>query len=83
VNPNQQSIVVPLKAYETRPTTVMDSLPTKPVVVKKLSQKYSVKSGDTLSGIAQRHHTTVAKIKSLNALKSDTIRVGQVLKIPK
>ncbi len=83
VNPNQQYIVVPLKAYETRPTTVMDSLPTKPVVVKKLSQKYSVKSGDTLSGIAQRHHTTVAKIKSLNALKSDTIRVGQVLKIPK
>lgn len=42
---------------------------------------YTVKSGDTLSGIASKHGTTVAKIKSLNGLKSDLIQVGQKLKL--
>lgn len=46
------------------------------------TKKYTVKSGDTLSQIAGKYHTTVAKIKSANGLKSDMIRIGQVLKIP-
>ncbi len=41
------------------------------------TSQYTVKSGDTLSGIARRYNTTVAKLKSLNNLKSDTIYVGQ------
>jgi LysM repeat protein len=45
-------------------------------------KKYKVRSGDTLSQIAQRHHTTVTAIKKLNHLRSDRIDVGQVLKIP-
>lgn len=43
---------------------------------------YKVKRGDTLSGIATRFKTTAAKIKALNGLKSNTLKVGQVLKIP-
>lgn len=43
---------------------------------------YEVRSGDTLSGIASRHNTTVAQIRSANQLRSDTIRVGQTLVIP-
>lgn len=43
---------------------------------------YKVKSGDTLSGIAQRYRTTVTAIKRLNNLRSDRINIGQVLKIP-
>ncbi|MCC5835152.1 MAG: LysM peptidoglycan-binding domain-containing protein [Opitutales bacterium] len=43
---------------------------------------YEVRSGDTLSGIASRHNTTVAQIRSVNQLRSDTIRVGQTLQIP-
>jgi lysophospholipase L1-like esterase len=46
------------------------------------SKKYTVRSGDTLSQIAGKYHTSVSKIKSVNGLKSDMIRVGQVLKIP-
>jgi len=42
---------------------------------------YKVKSGDTLSQIARRHNTTVAKIKQWNGLKKDHIYVGQRLKI--
>jgi LysM repeat protein len=43
---------------------------------------YTVKRGDTLIGVASRFNTTVAKVRSLNALKSSTLRIGQVLKIP-
>ena len=43
---------------------------------------YVVKSGDTLYAIASRYGTTVDAIKSLNNLTSNTLSVGQVLKIP-
>lgn len=42
---------------------------------------YTVEPGDTLSGLASRYNTTVAMIKNLNGLTSDTIWVGQRLKI--
>tara|TARA_A100001011_G_C14310121_1_gene845121 strand:- start:2667 stop:4013 length:1347 start_codon:yes stop_codon:yes gene_type:complete len=38
--------------------------------------------GDTLSGIANRYQVGSDKIKQLNGLVSDKIRIGQVLKIP-
>ena len=44
---------------------------------------YTVQSGDTLYGIAKKYNTTVDKIKSLNNLTSNTINVGQVLRLPK
>ena len=39
-------------------------------------------AGDTLSEIADRYGTSLAGLRRHNGLKSDTIRVGQVLKIP-
>lgn len=42
---------------------------------------YRVKSGDTLWGISQRHGTAVSSIKSLNGLSSNTINIGQILKV--
>src|SRR5699024_4516107 len=42
---------------------------------------YSVVSGDTLSGIAKKHKTTVANLKKWNNLSSDLILVGQKLSI--
>ncbi|MCL2559731.1 MAG: phage tail tip lysozyme [Turicibacter sp.] len=47
------------------------------------SNTYTVKSGDTLSAIAQKHGTTVATLQSLNNIKNaNVIIVGQVLKLP-
>lgn len=42
---------------------------------------YTVKSGDTLSGIAARHGVTVNQLKQWNGLTSNNIKVGQKLKL--
>lgn len=43
---------------------------------------YTVKKGDTLYNIAKVYDTTVEEISKLNNLKSSSLVVGQVLKIP-
>ncbi|MUK90745.1 LysM peptidoglycan-binding domain-containing protein [Ornithinibacillus sp. L9] len=43
---------------------------------------YTVVAGDTLTGIAKRFNATITQIKQLNQLNGDTIKVGQVLKVP-
>ncbi|WP_370567523.1 LysM peptidoglycan-binding domain-containing protein, partial [Desemzia sp. RIT 804] len=45
------------------------------------TSQYTIQSGDTLTSIAKRYNTTVANLKSLNNLKSDTIYVGQKLTV--
>lgn len=43
---------------------------------------YTVKSGDTLSGIAQKFNTTVSKLAALNNIQNkNMINIGQILKI--
>ncbi|QIZ76834.1 lytic transglycosylase [Ferrimonas lipolytica] len=44
--------------------------------------RYTIKSGDSLSVIAQKHHTRTAILQSVNKLSDNTIRVGQTLLIP-
>ena len=43
---------------------------------------YRIVSGDTLSGIADRHRISASKLREVNGLSGDLIRIGQVLKIP-
>ena len=43
---------------------------------------YKVQRGDTLYALARRFNTTVEEIKKLNNLTSNTIQIGQILKIP-
>jgi len=59
-------------------------------VLKEESQKASIETrthivfkGETLSSIAQKEGTTVAEIRSLNQLKNDQLKLGQVLLVPK
>ncbi|NBP28318.1 MAG: LysM peptidoglycan-binding domain-containing protein [Flavobacteriia bacterium] len=78
-NVNLNTLTVPMKEYQLKATEPL--MPKKPVTPKAI-KKYTVKSGDTLSGIARKYHTTVSKLKSRNGLNSDVIHVGQVLKIP-
>ncbi len=43
---------------------------------------YKVKAGDSLRLIARHNGTTTAALRSVNHLKSDNVRVGQILKLP-
>jgi len=42
---------------------------------------YTVRKGDTLSGIAQRYGTSASSLKRINGLTSDRLRVGQKLRL--
>ena len=42
---------------------------------------YTVKSGDTLSGIAKKHQISVERLVELNGLKDHNVRLGQTLKV--
>ena len=46
---------------------------------KALGDHYKIKQGDTLSEIAERFQVSSRRIKEANALRTDTIRIGQVL----
>lgn len=45
-------------------------------------ESHRIVRGDTLSDIAVKYRVSAEELKRVNGLRSDTIRVGQVLKIP-
>ncbi len=46
-------------------------------------KKHKVRSGESLSVLAQRYNISMATLKSVNNLKSNSLRIGQTLKIPR
>jgi hypothetical protein len=75
--PSENPSTTPSPPPTTQPTTSSSAAPTAAYVT------YRVRSGDTLSAIANRFHTTVGAITRLNGITATTtLRVGQALKIP-
>ena len=48
---------------------------------KSRGKAVTVRSGDTLSHIARRNHTTVAKLRKLNGIKGSNLRPGQKIRV--
>lgn len=48
----------------------------------KKENTYTVKKGDSLYQIAIKYNTTVDKLKKINNLSSNSLSIGQILKIP-
>lgn len=46
------------------------------------TKDYVVKNGDTLGAIAYGNGITIRQLKALNGLSSDSLKIGQTLKIP-
>ncbi|MCP4986274.1 MAG: AMIN domain-containing protein [Colwellia sp.] len=46
-------------------------------------KKHKVRSGESLSVLAKRYNISMTKLKSINNLKSNALRIGQTLKIPR
>jgi len=65
------------------PTSEPASSPAPTKAPKPTFRTYTVKGGDTLSGIASKYHTTVSALSRLNHISDPSkLRVGQVLLIP-
>lgn len=50
--------------------------------VSGASREYTVVAGDTLSGIARRHGTTISELKRLNPGVSHQLQIKQTLRLP-
>ena len=63
--------------------SVRSKLRTPSVAVSPNVATHTVRAGETLSQIAQRHRTTVSELQRLNNIQNvNIIRVGQVLRLP-
>ncbi|MCZ4338917.1 N-acetylmuramoyl-L-alanine amidase [Shewanella colwelliana] len=57
--------------------------PVNSLIASRSSISHKVKKGESLSVIAHRYQVSVASIKKANKLKSNTLRIGQNLVIPR
>lgn len=51
--------------------------------LKQETRTHKVRSGESLSLLAQRYNVPVSQLKQVNNLRSDVVRIGQVLTIPR
>ena len=72
-------IVLPVEGAEKLQRHLLSD--TSPALMKW--DQVMVENGDTLSGLAARHHVPVTVLRSTNNLKGDMIRVGQKLRLPR
>lgn len=66
--PGSEVLTNPNRPYTTTPPAVADGY------------HYVIK-GDTLYSISRKYNTTVARIKQLNNLRDDTVKIGQTLRV--
>jgi len=68
-------------ASPTRPTATQKQPATTKTSAKKPSTAYTVKRGDTLSGIAERTGVPLQQILKLNDVDANSLSVGRRLKL--
>lgn len=76
-------------AMAATPAALMGMLPDPDDVAGNLSYQQEassrtvfVKPGDTLWGLARRHHVSLRRLRAINQLSDNTIEIGQALRIP-
>jgi N-acetylmuramoyl-L-alanine amidase len=47
------------------------------------SRRHVIRRGDTLSGVASRYNVSVGSLRTANSLRSDSVMIGQTLRIPR
>ncbi len=72
-------LFVPIEQAER----VIDSLPQLNGADHLVWENIRVRRGDTLSGLAQRHDTSVAALREANDLNGDHLAIGQRLRLPR
>lgn len=78
-NLNEYRLRIPVAANET----ILANLERIPPSKIRVYNSYRVRPGDSLHSIARRHATSVRQIKRVNGMKSNLIRPGMKLIIPR
>ena len=81
--PGKKLIIYRSGGPSTTTTTSSSSKGTSTNKATTTSKTHTVKKGETLSSISRKYGCTVADLKKWNNLKSNTVKVGQKLKINK
>jgi membrane-bound lytic murein transglycosylase D len=84
-NPTPGTAAQPGQAQVNSPSTAAaaTSGPPRETGARGQTIAYRVKDGDTLFSIAKRFNTSVDEIKGVNALHSNLVKVGQLIRIPR
>ena len=72
------TLVMPIEVVDRFTGTLEDI----PAAERIRWKRHEIRSGETISEIAQEHHTTIAALREANNLRGSTIRAGQHLMIP-
>jgi N-acetylmuramoyl-L-alanine amidase len=72
-----EAVFTGVKEY-IRTSHYYNDLPT----LQMAATEHKIQRGETLSGIAERYGVSMVALREKNKLKSDNIRIGQVLQIP-
>lgn len=78
-NSSSDEGIIPSEEQETTPSSSEES--TSHANTTSEGTSYTVKSGDTLSTIAELHNLTVAELMSKNGLTDSTLFIGQELNL--
>ena len=74
-----QILSIPADPNQKYPTPIYEV----PRKAEPVARQYSVRKGDNLGAIAKKQGVSVAELKRWNNLKSNNLKVGQVLKLQK
>jgi N-acetylmuramoyl-L-alanine amidase len=69
----------------SRPPTTLAAAgaPARPAASPSPPRQHVIRRGDTLSGVASLYKVSLSRLRAANRLRSDTVRVGQRLRIPR
>ncbi len=76
-----QRLIIPTNGYSPEVRAAVAATQGSTHAPARNARTYTVRRGDTLSGIAERYGTTTAALKRLNGLSSNRIVVGQKLRL--
>ncbi len=54
----------------------------KGTLLAQVNREHRISTGDTLTDISERYRVSIARLKKMNGLRNDMLRIGQVLQIP-
>ncbi|WP_434504309.1 lytic transglycosylase domain-containing protein [Prevotella sp.] len=81
---NEEPVVTKSRSYSRHRSNSSSSKYTKKKKKNKrkhVSKSVTIGDGDTLSEIAEKHNTTVSKLKKLNGINGSSIRAGKKIKV--